>query len=79
MTTESLNRPLPDPEQGSLELTEKYIRLRAYFLYEERGREDGHDVEDWVRAEAEIVGRKPSVAAPEEPETPRAAAVRAAA
>jgi Protein of unknown function (DUF2934) len=30
------------------------IRLRAYHFYEERGSEDGHDVEDWVRAEAEV-------------------------
>ena len=30
------------------------IRLRAYRFYEERGAEDGHDIEDWVRAEAEV-------------------------
>ena len=30
------------------------IRLRAYELYEERGREDGHELEDWLRAEEEI-------------------------
>jgi hypothetical protein len=23
-------------------------------LYEQRGSEDGHDVDDWVRAEAEV-------------------------
>jgi Protein of unknown function (DUF2934) len=34
------------------------IRRRAYELYEERGRKDGHDLEDWWRAEAEIVQRK---------------------
>jgi hypothetical protein len=33
------------------------IRRRAYELYEERGRGDGHDIEDWLRAEAEITGR----------------------
>ena len=32
------------------------IRRRAYELYEERGREDGHDLDDWLRAEAEITG-----------------------
>lgn len=32
---------------------EQEIRLRAYALYEERGREDGHDLDDWLRAEAE--------------------------
>jgi hypothetical protein len=30
------------------------IRMRAYELYEKRGRRDGHHVEDWLRAEAEI-------------------------
>jgi hypothetical protein len=30
------------------------IRRRAYELYEARGREDGHELEDWLRAEAEI-------------------------
>ena len=33
---------------------EDEIRRRAYELYEQRGREDGHDVEDWRRAEKEI-------------------------
>jgi len=45
-------------DQGSVELTEEYIRERAYQLYEERGRQDGHDMEDWLQAEAEIFGRK---------------------
>jgi len=45
-------------DQGSLELTEEYIRLRAYQIYEQRGREDGHDVEDWLEAEAEVFGKK---------------------
>jgi len=49
-------------DQGSLELTEEYIRLRAYYIYEKRGRQDGHDKEDWYRAEAEILGKKPPVA-----------------
>ena len=31
------------------------IRLRAYRLYEQRGRVDGHAQEDWVQAEAEIL------------------------
>jgi len=37
---------------------EDQIRQRAYELYEERGREDGHDVEDWLRAEEEIMEQK---------------------
>ena len=31
------------------------IRCRAYKLYEKRGKADGHALEDWVRAEAEIL------------------------
>jgi hypothetical protein len=34
------------------------IRLRAYGLYEARGREHGHDLDDWLQAEAEILGTK---------------------
>jgi hypothetical protein len=55
------------PEQGSLELTEELIRVRAYHLYENRGCEDGHDVDDWLQAEAEVFGKKP--ASPAESET----------
>jgi len=36
--------------------TERIIRERAYELYEERGRQDGHAEEDWLRAEAEVLG-----------------------
>jgi len=35
------------------------IRRRAYELYEQREREDGHDVEDWLRAEEEGCTEKP--------------------
>jgi hypothetical protein len=52
-------------DQGSLELTEEYIRLRAYHIYEERGRQDGHDQEDWYQAESEILGKKPAISEPE--------------
>jgi hypothetical protein len=33
---------------------ENEIRCRAYELYEQRGREQGHDFEDWLRAEKEV-------------------------
>ncbi|PYX89359.1 MAG: hypothetical protein DMG67_15255 [Acidobacteria bacterium] len=41
---------------------EDQIRLRAYELYEARGREDGHELEDWLRAEEEITGKKTRIA-----------------
>jgi hypothetical protein len=31
------------------------IRARAYELFEQRGREPGHDLDDWLQAEAELV------------------------
>ena len=48
------------PDERSVELTEDIIRVRAYQLYEERGCEHGHDLEDWLRAEVEILGEKPA-------------------
>jgi hypothetical protein len=35
---------------------EHIIRQRAYELYEKRGREDGPAEEDWLDAEAEVLG-----------------------
>lgn len=32
------------------------IRCRAYELYEQRGRADGHELDDWVEAESEVLG-----------------------
>ena len=40
------------PDKSSL-IPEGLIAQRAYALYLARGREDGHDVEDWIRAERE--------------------------
>ena len=33
------------------------IRDRAYQLYEKRGRQTGHEEQDWLRAEREILER----------------------
>ena len=35
------------------------ISHRAHDLYESRGRENGHDLEDWLRAESELFCRVP--------------------
>lgn len=35
--------------------TRDEIARLAYCLYESRGRQDGHDIEDWLRAEQELV------------------------
>jgi hypothetical protein len=41
-------------EQSAREPVEQFIRERAYQLYEERGRGDGHEWDDWLQAEGEI-------------------------
>ena len=40
-----------EPSSVSGEFQKQVARL-AFQLYEARGREDGHDIEDWLRAEA---------------------------
>ena len=42
------------PNQSTVNPTE-HIAQRAYELFLERGGEHGHDVEDWLRAEGEIM------------------------
>jgi DUF2934 family protein len=37
---------------------EEEIRNRAYELFEARGGAEGHELEDWLRAEQEIRGSK---------------------
>jgi hypothetical protein len=44
-------------EPQDIEL-EDQIRARAYELYEARGREQGHEEEDWFRAKEEIAIKK---------------------
>ena len=51
-------RKIPDSAQ-----LEEQIRLRAYELYEARGREHGHDLDDWLQAEGEILGKQRKAAA----------------
>jgi Protein of unknown function (DUF2934) len=50
LTTMAKTKP-PEP------LLEHEIRLRAYDFYEQRGMADGHALEDWLRADTEILGQ----------------------
>ena len=45
-----------------VELLERRVRLRARQLYDERGQAEGRALEDWVRAESEVL--KSSILAP---------------
>jgi len=53
------HRTSPSPPQsitqgGSTPERLEQIRMRAYELFEQRGRKDGHNLEDWLQAEAEV-------------------------
>lgn len=39
------------------DLLQEAIRRRAYRLWEEEGRPEGHQLEHWVRAEREMLAR----------------------
>ena len=47
-------------DTGPQVLIEDAIREHAYQLFEQRGYEHGHDLEDWLQAEAEIASKKRS-------------------
>ena len=51
----SIRQKKEDSGRQATELgIEEQIRVRAYQFFEERGRQEGFDQEDWARAEAEI-------------------------
>jgi hypothetical protein len=53
----------PISEPATSPVTEEAIRERAYELYEQRGRLDGHAAEDWLAAEVELHLKSKSAAA----------------
>jgi Protein of unknown function (DUF2934) len=61
-------KPIAVPNGASTTLTksqpdiQEQIRLRAFALYEQRGRE-GFELEDWLQAESEVTQRKTKAAA----------------
>jgi hypothetical protein len=54
------NRPYEPPDRGTPAQSSDEIAIRAHQYWEERGRQHGHDVEDWLRAEQEIKQRRSS-------------------
>ena len=49
--------------QSELVKVDENIRRRAYALYEQRGRRNGHELDDWLQAEAEVTGKKAKTSA----------------
>ena len=41
---------------------EQQIQQRAYELYEQRGKAEGHELDDWLQAECEIKGTQANAA-----------------
>lgn len=57
-STKPLQRRTNDQTtQATTDLLER-IRFRAYELYEQRGRADGRDLDDWLQAESEVTQKK---------------------
>ena len=50
------NPDVENPASGPI--TQEEIAQRAYALYEARGREDGHDLDDWLEAERELLEQR---------------------
>lgn len=53
-TLSGLRKRIAEPSDGLQEA----IRLRAYELCEQRGREGGHELDDWLQAESEVRGKE---------------------
>lgn len=68
-----VTKPAPaSPADGH----DEAVRHMAYLLYVERGRVDGYEVEDWLRAEA-LVSQQAAASRPAASEAPKAATVAA--
>jgi hypothetical protein len=46
----------PEPQQTDPAELQEQIRGRAYEIYQQRNRTEGHHVDDWLQAEAEVTG-----------------------
>jgi hypothetical protein len=58
LVTSSLKVTAAPVQQVSVSTdSQEAIRSRAYSIYEQRGREHGHDLDDWLIAEAELAGK----------------------
>ena len=59
MSKETTGREKTGPGEQAARRAEAHqgrVEQRAYELYEQRGRQEGRALEDWVNAEQELVG-----------------------
>jgi hypothetical protein len=52
-------KPSGENLNGLADDLRRRIKEAAYELYEQHGREDGRDVEDWLQAEAIVIDQYP--------------------
>jgi len=52
--TSAADRSSKSLPNQSATMTARDIARRAYELYEKRGREHGHDLDDWLQAERDL-------------------------
>jgi hypothetical protein len=57
LTTPPPLRTINQTTESTSDLQEQ-IRRRAHELYEQRGRDDGHELDDWLQAESEMTKQK---------------------
>jgi DUF2934 family protein len=57
------HRDIATPSALAAAMTHRDVTRRAYELYEERGGEHGHDLDDWLQAEREVQDALRSTAA----------------
>ncbi len=53
LTTPTPLRTTRQTTESTSDIQEQ-IRRRAHELYEQRGRKDGHELDDWLQAESEV-------------------------
>ena len=55
---------IPSPVTKARADLQEQIRYRAYQLHEQRGRDDGHELDDWLQAESEVKQKKAKSVSP---------------
>jgi hypothetical protein len=74
----SMTKSANEPTRSAVASGEQ-IAARAYQLYEARGCAEGHALEDWLQAEAELSDRSQKAEARKSPRSPRRVAARSVA
>lgn len=45
-----------DPARPTALVSEEAVRVRAYYIYEERGKREGNALDDWLKAQSQVAG-----------------------